>query len=237
MRSWISGVPLPQVLCAVFLHLWPYLVIWCLSCSRKCVKIASKQSISKFQCLQTAGELLSRFDSSVWWGLQIFRFFSWELSFWMHKCGKNTFCCSHQSNLWALGGSGEFPLVLAGEGCIPNGRKNKLLYCCGQAEVENLLFYIKTDYFSPQQSQSWTVQQTLKSSYFKFYVLTWEVFCLCTQMQLFEVFWSKYPCGTHGYVHWDLYFSLPRLASVEGGLNLGDVGKVISSFLVHWFFI
>lgn len=54
------------------------------------------------------------------------------------------------------------------------GRTN----CCGQAEVENLLVYIKSNYlkyfqfmyhslpyncfFSPQQSQSWSVQKALK---------------------------------------------------------------------------
>lgn len=129
VRSWISGAPLLQVLSAVFSHLWPYLVIWCLSCSRKCIKIANEQNSSKFQCFHMAGELLSRFDGSVWWGLQIFCFFSWELSFWRHKRGKDSFCCSHQSRVSEHWGAQEiFQCCLQVKDAFQTDRKNKLLW-------------------------------------------------------------------------------------------------------------
>lgn len=129
VRSWILGALLLQVLSAVFSHLWLYLVIWCLSCSRKCIKIANEQNISKFQCFHMAGELLSRFDGSVWWGLQIFCFFSWELSFWRHKCGKDSFCCSHQSRVSEHWGAQEiFQRCLQVKDAFQTDRKNKLLW-------------------------------------------------------------------------------------------------------------
>lgn len=58
----------------------PSLVIYCLSFWGKRIEIASQQTINRFLCLQIAGELLCRFDSSVWWGLQTVIFFLAENS-------------------------------------------------------------------------------------------------------------------------------------------------------------
>lgn len=177
-------------------------------------------------------------------GLTMLHFLGWELNFWRHNVERALSAVVTNPQSLSIGWLRRSPTVACRwrTHCKLTGRTK----CCIAVDKQKLKTRCFTLKLSILNIQSSAVISLNSSSSFKDPVysqlsilIIWEVVGVCMQMQLFKGFWSKYPFGTHGYVHWDLYCYLSKLTGVEEGLYLGeigDVGKIISRFLVHWFF-